>query len=396
MHIHTFRTFPLTLTTILVLTMSSFLQAASQSATRSNSKSPLIGGQPVVTLTRAKSGDGSKPEFLSAVVLPGRGMNLFQITAYLPGKGEMPLLHSPSIEEAASILGGPGDPYGTKSFSFGGAFLVPFTNRIIGPLSNGDKTVSFAWQGNPLTLDANWKGKKPEAVPHAIHGLILASKTDDVKQTAAGDTETVSSVVHSGNFSEHWFSKTDVSISVSLIRDAVIATVEAKNVGDTPEPVGIGWHPYFNLPSGDRKQARLHVAGDQRAEVNNYDDVFPTGKLLPAQGTPYDFTREGGAPLNELFLDDNWTNLKKAPDGSSYSEIIDPAAKYGLRIVALSRHVNAVQVYAPVDQQFVALEPQFNYNDPFGKEWGNSDTGMVTLLPGQSVTWKVKLELFIP
>ncbi len=167
-------------------------------------------------------------------------------------------------------------------------------------------------------------------------------------------------------------------------------------MGDEPEPVGSAWHPYFNLPSGDRKQARLYVSGDQRAQVNNYDDVFPTGKLLPVQGTPYDFTRTGGAPLNELFLDDNWTDLKKASDGSSYSEIIDPAAKYGLRIVALSRHVNTVQVYAPVDQKFIALEPQFNYNDPFGKEWGNRDTGMVTLLPGQSVTWKVKLELFIP
>jgi galactose mutarotase-like enzyme len=121
--------------------------------------------------------------------------------------------------------------------------------------------VSFAWQGYPLTLDANWKGKKPEAVPHAIHGLILAAKADDVKQTSAGDTKTVRGVVHGGDFDGHWFSKTDVSISVSLSRDAVIATVQVKNVSDKPEPVGIGWHPYFNLPSGDRTQARLHVAG---------------------------------------------------------------------------------------------------------------------------------------
>jgi len=54
-----------------------------------------------------------------------------------------------------------------------------------------------------------------------------------------------------------------------------------------------------------------------------------------------------------------------------------------------------VQVYSPLDKQFIALEPQFNYNDPFGKEWATA-TRVVTLLPGQSVTWKVKLELFIP
>lgn len=394
MRIRTSRAVPITLTVSLVLTMSSFMQAAPKPAAHNNQ--PLIGGQPVVTLTRTKTGDGSKPEFLSATVLPGRGMNLFQITAYVPGKGVIPLLHSPSIEEAAKILGGPDDPNGTKSFSFGGAFLVPFANRIIGPLSNGDKTVSFEWQGHPRTLDANWKGKKPEAVPHAIHGLILASKTEDVKETTEDGVKTVSGVIPNGNFSQPWFSKTDVNISVSLSKDALIATVEAKNVGDKPEPVGIAWHPYFSLPSGDRTQARLHLPGDLRAEVNNYDDVFPTGKLLPSEGTPYDFTAKGGRALDDLFLDDNWTNLKKAPDGSSFSEIIDPAAKYGIRIVALSRHVNTVQVYAPIDQKFIALEPQFNFNDPFGKEWGNRDTGMVTLLPGQSVTWKVKLELFIP
>jgi aldose 1-epimerase len=78
--------------------------------------------------------------------------------------------------------------------------------------------------------------------------------------------------------------KPTCTISVSISRDAIIATVEAKNVGDKPEPVGIAWHPYFNLPSGERAQARLHLAGDQRAEVNNYDDVFPTGKLLPSEG----------------------------------------------------------------------------------------------------------------
>lgn len=394
MRIHRFRILSPAPAVILMFTMSSFIKAAPQSSAKNSQ--PLIGGQPVVTLTRAKSGDGSKPEFLSAIVLPGRGMNLFQISAYVPGKGVIPLLYSPSIEEAAIILGGPGDPFGTKSFTMGGAFLVPFSNRILGQLSSDDNTVSFAWQGHPMKLDANWKGKKPDAVPHAIHGLILASKTENINQTSTDAVKTVSGVIHGSDFGGHWFSKTDVNISVSLSGDAIIATVVAKNVGDQPEPIGIGWHPYFSLPSGDRTQARLYVAGDQRAEVNNYDDVFPTGKLLPVHGTPYDFTRAGGAPLHDLFLDDNWTNLIKASDGTSYSEIIDPDAKYGIRVVALSRNVNAVQVYAPVDQQFIALEPQFNFNDPYGKEWGKRDTGMVTLQPGQSVTWEVKLELFIP
>ena len=55
----------------------------------------------------------------------------------------------------------------------------------------------------------------------------------------------------------------------------------------------------------------------------------------------------------------------------------------------MSPHIRAIQVYSPVDKSFIALEPQFNYGDPFGKEWNGADTGMVTLAPGESVTWKV-------
>ena len=379
-------------TPILLLVPS----AVTQSKGENSNMQPQIGAQPAIVLSRARTGDGSKPEFLSATILPGRAMNLFQITAWVPGQGEIPIMHSPSLEEAARILGGPEDPYGTKSFSFGGAFLAPFANRIIGPLSSDKKTVSFTWDGHPMTLVANWKGKQPEAIPHAIHGLILSAHAENVRVAQSADQKTVTGIIHGGDFAGHWFSKSDIAISVTLERDAVLASVEVRNVGDKPEPVGIGWHPYFNLPSGQRKEARLYVAGDLRAEINNYDDVFPTGKLDPVQGTPYDFTATGGAPLDSVFLDDNFGHLKKAADGNSYSEIIDPGAKYGIRIIALTRHVNTVQVYAPTDQSFVALEPQFNRNDPFGAEWNGKDNGMVTLQPGQSVTWKVKLELFIP
>jgi hypothetical protein len=43
----------------------------------------------------------------------------------------------------------------------------------------------------------------------------------------------------------------------------------------------------------------------------------------------------------------------------------------------------------------VTIDPQFNFDDPFGKEWDkDQDTGMVVLQPGQTAQWKVRLELF--
>jgi hypothetical protein len=45
---------------------------------------------------------------------------------------------------------------------------------------------------------------------------------------------------------------------------------------------------------------------------------------------------------------------------------------------------------------FIAVEHQFNFGDPFGKEWGKMDTGMVTLAPGASTRWHVRLKVFVP
>ena len=187
-----------------------------------------------------------------------------------------------------------------------------------------------------------------------------------------------------------------MKVETALSHDAFEMTVTAKNVGHQPLPMGIGWHPYFVLPSGDRQQVRLHLPSETRAVMNNYDDTFTTGQRVPVKGTPYDFSVPGGRPLGSQYLDDNFSNLDYNPEGSTVSEIVDPAAKYGLRLITLSPQIKSIQVYAPPQKNFVAIEPQFNLPDPYNPDWGSADTGMVLLQPGQSVTWRVRLELFTP
>ncbi len=350
----------------------------------------------MVVLNRKATNNGQKPEFLSATVFPGRGMNLFQITANLPGKGVIPIFASPSVPEAAAKLtGADEDEDGNNSFSFGGAFLVPYANRIRGRISDDGKTITTQWRDRSLTLPANFRGKAMGAEPHSIHGLILQSQVQDVKVEDTADGQTVTGTLHAKDFGVGWPSNTDLNFSIALSGSDVDATITAKNVGTDVEPLGIGWHPYFAIPSGDRKQARLHVPAEQYAEVNNYDDVFPTGKLIPVKGTKYDFNAPDGKPLDEMFLDDNWSSLTRT-NGNVDVELTDPAVKYGIRIEGISPEIKTVQAYAPPARQLVAIEEQFNFGDPFGKEWHNMDTGMVMLKPGQSVTWHVRLELFTP
>jgi len=372
-------------------------QAVAQSNTAKDSSPAIsIGGEPVVTLQRPPVVDHSKPQFLEATVLPGRGMAVLQIRAYLPGKGEIDLLNSPSLADAEQLLDKGDDEFGNEIFKIGGAILLPFANRIRGNLLPDAKTITATVAGKSVTLPANWSGNNPGAEKHSIHGLMRRSRFQDVITRNGVQDSAVNAIFHAGNFDGHWLSDTDVEVQTTLSHDAFEMTVTAKNVGPRLLPMGIGWHPYFLLPGGDRADVRLHLPSETRAVMSNYNDTFPTGQRVSVQGTAYDFSAPGGAALGTQYLDDNFSALEYNSQGQTVSEIIDPAAKYGLRLITLSPQIKSIQVYAPTLKNFVAIEPQFNLPDPYSKVWGAANTGMVLLQPGQSVSWRIRLELFTP
>ena len=353
-----------------------------------------IGGQRIVTLKRAATSK-SRPEFTSVTLAPGRGMELIQITANFPGKGEVNVLASPDLAGAKEMLDEKDDANGDLGYRLGSAFLVPYPNRIRGPLSADGQTLTTQWEGHTITLPANNIGKNPGAERHAMHGLILKSKTSDVAVHDLMGGQEVTGVIHAGDFGGHWLSKTDLDVTIRLTADSVDAMVTAHNVGKESEPIAIGWHPYFNLPSGDRTQVKIEIPGSQLALVDNYDNVFPTGKLKPVDGTQYDLRAAGGVALDKNFYDDNWSHLTWK-NGVVTVKVIDPAAKYGVAIEGVSPEIKTIQMYAPPAMQFVAIEDQFNFADPFSKVWNGMNTGMVTLKPGASTQWHVRLKVFVP
>jgi galactose mutarotase-like enzyme len=385
---------PRTLAGLTLLAGVSALTPLSAQAQTEN-QTVNVNGMPSVTLTRKPTHNATKPEFTSITVFPGRALEVQQIKAWFPGKGEVDVLASPSLEDSAKMLNEKDTANGDLGYRLGAAFLFPYPNRIRGKLSADGKTITTSWQGHTLTLPANSIGKQPGAERHAMHGLILKAKVEDLQVHRTAEGGTITGVIHGGNFNGHWLSKTDLVIKLSLTAQAVDASITARNVGNEAEPVSIAWHPYFNFPSGDRTQARLHVPASEMAEIDNYDNVFPTGKILPVAGTRFDFQAPEGRALAGDFLDDNFSNLKPA-GGPVVVRISDPKAKYGVSITGISPHIKTIQTYAPPAQHFIAIEHQFNFADPFGKEWGKKDTEMVTLQPGKSVDWHVRLGLFVP
>jgi galactose mutarotase-like enzyme len=349
------------------------------------------GGQDAILLQRSQFGGGSGPEFLSATLLPGRGMNVLQITAYLPDKGEVSLLASPSLGEATRLMNGTGtDAAGAESLEMGGAIEAPWAGRISGTPSADGKSLTTVWHGRHLSLPVADPGTM------ATGGLLLKRSSAMQSSNVMPDGGEAKVGFHAGDFNGHWVSQTDITTTVELSGRAIEMTVQARNSGTEAEPMGIGWQPRFAILSGNRAQATLRLPIAERVEVADRRSGLPSGRLLPVKGTEYDFTELNGARLGSLNLDDSFVHLKPAfMDNGPVAELRDPDSDYGLRITAMTSNIKAMRVYAPAGAKFISIDPQFNFDDPFGHEWAKEDdTGMVVLQPGQTVQWKIRLEIF--
>jgi aldose 1-epimerase len=355
------------------------------------------GGQDVIQLQRSQLLGGNVPEFLSATLLPGRGMNLLQIRAYLPQKGEVNLLASPPLEEAAQALTGIGaDTNGARSLAMGAAIELPWASRISGSSAPDGGNLIAVWHGTRLILPTDAKDSR--GIDNAIStgGMLLKQPSETVTTNIMPDGGGAQATFRPGNFNNHWPSQTLITTTVTLSGKAVEMKIVARNTGDTAEPIGIGWHPRFAILNGHRGQMKLRLPAGLRVDVKDRRTGQLSGRLVPVEGTEYDFTGRDGAQLGALNLDDSFVHLRTGlMEDGPVAELRDPENDYGIRITAMTSSIRAIRVYAPLDGSFISIEPQFNFDDPFGREWAKGeDTGMVVLQPGESTQLRVRLEIF--
>jgi aldose 1-epimerase len=357
------------------------------------------GGQDVVQLQRSQIAGGNGPEFLSATLLPGRGMNVLQLTAYLPQKGEVNLLASPPLQEAAKILSGTGaDENGARSLSMGAAIELPWAGRISGLSTPDENNLSTMWHGTRLILPTDAKDSYGVAGAVAAGGLLLKQPSSSVNTNAMPDGGEAQATFRPGNFDGHWPSQTEITTTMALSGKSFTMKIVARNTGNTAEPIGIGWHPRFAILNQRRAQMMLRLPEGLRLEVKDRRSGELSGKLLPVEKTEYDFTGRIGAQLGALNLDDSFVHLRTGLlENGPMAELRDPENDYGLRITAMTSNIKAIRVYAPLDGSYISIEPQTNYDDPFGRQWArDEDTGVVVLQPGQSMVWQIRLQIFSP
>ena len=337
---------------------------------------PRPGGVEPVVLKLPKPGAGL--EFRTVTLLPGLGMGVLQITAQLPGRGEVSLLAAPTLDEVAN--GGVTPKVGQNDSR--GAFEVPWGGSLGGQLSPVG-TMRVPWKTRTLEAPAEVLARGV-----AVGGLLGLQGGDAGQPKTNGDNVQATATFNGTDFDGHWVSKTDVSVTVAMQAQTMVLTVTAKNVGDQAEPMGIGWHPRFLVVGNDRDAVEVRVPSGQQLDVTDVVKGLPSGKMS-APGAKMARLQGKPAALGAEGIDENVVGLK----GDLSEEMRDTAAGYGIRLTALSESIQAMRVVSPSGANYVSLGAQTNYDDPLGKEWEDK-TAIAILQPGQSVAWKVKVEIF--
>ena len=348
------------------------------------------GGQSAVVLRRSPNAVSGEPEFLSATLLPGRGMNLLQITASVPGKGEVPILLSPSLTDATRILTGAGeDANGNVSTTFGAAILAPWAGRLTGAPTSSSSTLESVWEGARISFPPAHPGGTISTM-----GLMLDRAADNTSTDTIPDGQAATAVYHAGSFSGSWPSMMEITVRTELAERTLDLTVTEQNTGQVPTPAGVGWHPIFAL-AGDRADVRIVIPSITKVDIDRRTNL-PSGKTVLTGGTTADLIRARGTRLDDMTFNDTYTDLQSGLLGDGpIAEIRDPAAGYGLRLIPLTANIKFMRVEAPAGERWISIEPDTNVDDPFGREWPNPDnTGIVSLQPGERLQWHVRLEIF--
>ncbi|HLG73203.1 MAG TPA: aldose 1-epimerase family protein [Chloroflexota bacterium] len=162
--------------------------------------------------------------------------------------------------------------------------------------------------------------------------------------------------------------------------------VTAVNIGERRAPYGIGHHPYLTAGTSLVDDASLSLPASAYFEVD--DRLIPTGKLLPVDGTAYDFRQP--KRIGELVLDTPYAQLARDDDGLARVRLS------GQRTVTLWLDSSFYYVQAFTGdtvtpsrrRQGLAIEPMSCAPDAF-----NNGLGLRVLEPGESLptTWGISV-----
>jgi len=233
---------------------------------------------------------------------------------------------------------------------FGGIpFLAPWANRL--------SEDGFFANGKKFRLNRDLGNIRGDQNQNPIHGLLNFSPAWEVTAVDAdADSARVTSRLefwkHPEMMAQFPFAHT-IEMTYVLRDDILEVRTTIENLSADPMPVGIGYHPYFQLHDAPRDQWKVHLAARDHLVLSKV--TIPTGERKPVEFPD-------PLPLAGVTLDDVFGGLVR--DGSGRATFSVEGAHEKISVIYGPKYTVAV-VYAPPGRQFICFEPMSAITDGF-------------------------------
>ncbi len=249
-------------------------------------------------------------------------------------------------------------------------FLEPWANRL-------DQDAFYA-NGRKYLLNPDLDNVRRDENQKPIHGLLLFSPYWKVtKLMADGQSARVTSRLEFWRYpalmAQFPFAHT-VEMTYKLAGGRLEVETLLENQASDPMPVGVGYHPYFQVPDIPRDQCKVHVAAREHLELSPL--LIPTGERTPV-------TYPDPVSLATTQLDDVFSNLVRGKD--ERVEFWVEGGGKRISVVYGPKYTVAV-IYAPPGKDFICFEPMSAITDAFNLAHAGVYKELQSIPPGG--TWR--------
>lgn len=231
------------------------------------------------------------------------------------------------------------------------ALLCPWVNRV----RNGN----YSFLGKNYQLPINEK-----ALGNAIHGFLARRKFELGKQEITSDyARVILYYPYSGDFEGFPF-PFQFEWEFTLFQNGKLdVSMKCLNTGEGEMPFACGWHPYFQIPGTDLDDYHIFFQGKSR--------FLSDSQMIPMKEELMDMKDGLSFRTNQI---DHVFRLN--PSEEHVTELVDTKLKRALFVQQSSRLFPFLVVFAPANEQCVAIEPMTANTDAM-----NTLDGLIHLKP---------------